>query len=66
MVATLTTHNTIAQPDPVHIPGGDSGEQQIELSELTCRPASWRGVTPGATDRLSCLERRRGGMYLPI
>lgn len=65
MVATLTTHDTIAQPNPVLTADG-AGDEQIELSELTCRPASWRGVTPGATDWLSCLERRRGGMYLPI
>jgi hypothetical protein len=39
MVATLTTHDTIAQPEPVHAPdGGDAKE--IRLSEIARRPAS--------------------------
>jgi hypothetical protein len=65
MVATLTTHDTIAQPNAVHTPDS-AGEEQFELSELTRRPASWRGVNAHASDWISCLERRRGGMYLPI
>jgi len=65
MVATLTTHNTIAEASPVHAPGGESDEQQFEIGELGQRPGTCRGVTPHASDWLSCLERR-GGVYLPI
>jgi hypothetical protein len=65
MVVTLTTHDAIAQPAPVQMPGGDSGEQQLELSELGRRPGTCRGVTPHASDWLSCMERRAGS-YLPI
>jgi hypothetical protein len=64
MVATATTHGTI-DPSPIKAPGGERDEQHIELSDLGRRPGLCRGVTPHASDPLSCMERR-GSIYLPI
>jgi hypothetical protein len=65
MVGTLTTFANGSSSTPLHIPGSEDEGPHVELSELTSRPGSCRGVTPHASDWLSRLERRDGA-YLPI
>lgn len=65
MVATLTTRDTTASPQPVATADGQNEEQTFDLAGLNRRPGACRGVTPRASDWLSRMERR-DGIYLPI